>query len=71
MVRLWWTCGDGVANSNIRFGRLVVISWGGICGDICSDIYSGFYHTKHFKYKAIFATFMNSQNRYLLGILPI
>ena len=54
--------------SNIKFDRLVVISWAGTCGDtcgdICSDIYSEFYHTKHYKYKAIFTTFMKSQIRY-------
>jgi len=33
------------------------------CSDICSDIYGQFYHTKHYKYKAIYTTPMNSSDR--------
>ena len=50
----------------IKFVQLVVISQASTCGDICSDMYREFYYTKHYKYKVIFTTFMNSQNRYLL-----
>ena len=62
-----------MVNFNSRFVQLVVIlglvlvvNFNQLVAIFVVIFIVNFMHTKHYKYKAIFATFMKSQNRYLL-----
>ena len=56
VVELWWSCGDGVANSTNRFVRLVVI-----LGLVLVAIFVAMIIVNSTRqYQAIFTTFMNS-----------
>ena len=73
MVKMWCVCGGDVVNFNSRFVRLVVIlglvlvvNFNQFVAIFVVIFIVNFTHTKHYKYKVIFATFMKSWNQYLL-----
>jgi len=57
------TCSDIYGDNPSDIYSEFQLTYSDICSDICSDIYGQFYRTKHYKYKAIYTTSTNRQNR--------
>jgi hypothetical protein len=51
----------------VFFGLVLMVNFNTTCSDIYSDIYSVIYHTKHYKLKAIFTTFMKKVESILIA----